>query len=145
MHFNIYTQLSQKHWTCALSSELKAIRATHQWAVILHDNTGQFFHNLNPDNVQNSFLKVSFSQIFYHLMSQINLFVFSHPETNNCRTKLLSFFLNKNISILYTLSSLKTHIYLLYTLKCFPHHLYTSQVLTLENLNKTKKQVIEML
>ena len=72
--------------------------------------------------------------------------VFPHPETNNCRIKLLSFFLNKNISILYTFSSLKTHIsYLLYTLKHFPYHLYTSQVLTLENLNKTKKQVIEML
>ena len=29
MHFIIYTQLSHKHWTCAFSSELKVISATH--------------------------------------------------------------------------------------------------------------------
>ena len=40
----------------------------------------------------------------------------------------------------------RQHIsYLLYIPKCFAYHFYISQFLTLESVNKTKKQALEML
>ena len=114
MHFNIYTQLSHKHWTCALSSKLKAISAA-SWAVILCDNfTGQFFHNLNPDNVQNSFLKVSFSQIFYHFMYP-NKFVLYFPiqkQTTVGQNYYHFSSTKKHFHSLYPLFTENTHILL---------------------------------
>ena len=51
------------------------------------------------------FFKIPFSQTLLLSRSKQICLVFLHPETNNCRTKLLSsFFLNKNISILYIFS-----------------------------------------
>ena len=67
------------------------------------------------------------SPFFINLLSfsgskQICL-VFPHPETNNCRTKLLwSFFLKKNNSIFIPFVCQQHISYLLYTLKCFPYH-----------------------
>ena len=58
-----------------------------------------------------------------------------------------NFFFNKNICILYTFSHWQQISYLLYRLKCFifsSFH-YIFQFLTHKNLNKAKKQVIELL
>ena len=72
--------------------------------------------------------------------------VFLYPETKNYRTKLLSsFFLNKNISILYTFSLSTTYTLLALHTKMFCLSFLHITILTLENFNKTKKQVLEML
>ena len=49
------------------------------------------------------------------------------------------------MSSLYKFSCWQHISYFLYTVKCFPCHFYILQSLTLENLNKTKKQVIKWL
>ena len=76
--------------------------------------------------------------MFYYFLYPYNLsFIFPHLEITSSRTKLLSsFFLNKNISILYTFSRRQHMPYLLYTSECFPYHFYMSQFLTLGTLTK---------
>ena len=91
------------------------------------------------------FPKFLFHKPFITFQTQTSLSCISSSRTNNCRARLLpSFFFSKNSSILYNFSLLTTYILLLYIPKCFAYHFYTSQVLTFENFNKTKKQVIEM-
>ena len=54
------------------------------------------------------------------------------------------FFLTK-ISLFFIILLPTTHILLALHTELFPYHVYILQFLTLKNLNKTKKQVIELL
>ena len=67
------------------------------------------------------FFQNSFFTNFLSLSRSKQIYpVFLYPETKNYRTKLLSsFFLNKNISILYTVSLLTTYILLALQIKIF--------------------------
>ena len=64
---------------------------------------------ITPDNIQISFLKVLFFflQTLYHFLYPCGFsIIFPYPEAIGSMTKL-SFFWNKNISILYTFSHLQ--------------------------------------